>query len=98
MPFNSESAREAGRKSKRGKNKQLDPSIKDKMEILYESVLDDLIVNIKDLSNSDKVKLVQTLSNYLLPKTKTVRDKFTIEELKEINKQGIMDRDPDPTK
>ena len=98
MPFNSETAREAGRKSKRGKNKQLDPSIKDKMEILYESVLDDLIVNIKDLSNSDKVKLVQTLSNYLLPKTKTVRDKFTIEELKEINKQGIMNRDPDPTK
>ena len=86
MPFNSETAREAGRKSKRGKNKQLDPSIKDKMEILYESVLDDLIVHIKDLSNSDKVKLVQTLSNYLLPKTKTVRDKFTIEELKEINK------------
>ena len=98
MPFNSKSAREAGRKSKRGKNKQLDPTIKDKMEILYESVLDDLIVNIKDLSNSDKVKLVQTLSNYLLPKTKTVRDKFIIEELKEINKQGIMDRDPDPTK
>ena len=60
--------------------------------------MDDLIVNIKELSNSDKVKLVQTLSNYLLPKTKTVRDKFTIEELKEINKQGIMDRDPDPTK
>ena len=98
MPFNSESARAAGKKSKRGKNKQFDPTIKDKMEILYESVLDDLIVNIKDLSNSDKVKLVQTLSNYLLPKTKTVRDKFTIEELKEINKQGIMDRDPDPTK
>ena len=98
MPFNSESARAAGKKSKRGKNKQLNPTIKDKMEILYESVLDDLIVNIKDLSNSDKVKLVQTLSNYLLPKTKTVRDKFTIEELKEINKQGIMDRDPDPTK
>ena len=68
------------------------------MEILYESVLDDLIVHFKDLSNSDKVKLVQTLSNYLLPKTKTVRDKFTIEELKEINKQGIMDRNPDPTK
>ena len=77
MPFNSESAREAGRKSKRGKNKQLDPSIKDKMEILYESVFDYLIVHFKDLSNSDKVKLVQTLSNYLLPKTKTVRDKFT---------------------
>ena len=38
MPFNSESARAADRKSKRGKNKQLDHSIKDKVEILYESV------------------------------------------------------------
>ena len=98
MPFNSESARAAGKKSKRGKSKQLDPTIKDKMEILYESVLDDLIVHIKDLSNSDKVKLVQTLSNYLLPKTKTVRDKFTIEELKERKKEDLYDRGPDPTK
>lgn len=77
MPFNSESASAAGRKSKRGKNKQLDPTIKDKIQILYESVLVDLIVHIKDLSNFDKLKLVQPLSNYLLPKTKTVRDKFT---------------------
>ena len=77
MPFNSEPARPAGRKSKRGKNKKFNPTIKDNMEILYESVLDDLIVHIKDLPNSDKVKLVQTLSNYLLPKTKTVKDKFT---------------------
>jgi len=98
MPFNSESAREAGRKSKRGKNKQFDPTIKDKMEMLYETVLDDLIINSKDLSNSDKVKLVQTLSNYLLPKTKTVRDQFTIQELKDRKEQDIYDRDPDPTK
>ena len=98
MSLNSESARAAGRKNKRGKNKQLDPTIKDKMEILYESVLDDLIVHIKDISNSDKVKLVQTLSNYLLPKTKTVRDKFTIEELKERKKEDLYDRGPDPTK
>ena len=39
-----------------------------------------------------------TLSNYIFPKTKSVRDQFTIEQLKEIEKQGIMDRDPDPTK
>lgn len=77
MPFNSESARAIGKKGKRRKKKQLDPITKDKMEILYESVLDDLIVHIKDLSNFNKVKLVQTLSNYLLSKTKTDRDKFT---------------------
>ena len=32
------------------------------------------------------------------PKTKSVRDQFTIKQLKEIEKQGFMDRDPDPTK
>ena len=35
---------------------------------------------------SDRVKLVQSLSNYLLPKAKTVRDKFTLEELQEREK------------
>jgi len=44
------------------------------------------------------VKLFVTLSGYIFPKTKPVRDKFTLEQLKEIEKQGIMDRDPDPTK
>lgn len=69
MPFNKETARLAGKKSKRGKAKKLDPTVKDKMEILYESVLDHLIVHQAELSNSDRVRLVQSLSNYLLPKT-----------------------------
>lgn len=98
MPFNKETARLAGKKSKRGKAKKLDPTVKDKMEILYESVLDHLIVHQAELSNSDRVRLVQSLSNYLLPKTKSVRDDFTLEKLKEIKKEGYFADTPDPTK
>ena len=78
MPFDPNSAKKEG------------PSIKENMELLYERVLDDLLIN--------QEKLFVTLSNYIFPKTKSVRNQFTIEQLKEIEKQGIMDRDPDPTK
>ena len=98
MPFNKETAREAGKKSKRGPSKKLEPNIKDKMELLYEEVLDHLLMHQKELSMSDRVKLVQSLSNYLLPKAKTVRDKFTIEELKERDKLSWTEITPDPRK
>ena len=68
------------------------------MEVLYEKVLDDLLVNQEKLTKTERVKLFVTLSNYIFPKTKSVRDQFTIKQLKKIDKQGIMDRDPDPTK
>ena len=98
MPFNPETAKVAGQKSKRGPSKVLDPNIKEKMEILYEGVLDHLIMHQEDLSMSDRVKLLQSLSNYILPKTKPVRDDITIEKLEERNNLGIMERGPDPTK
>jgi len=98
MPFNPETAKAAGQKSKRGPSKLLDPNIKEKMEILYEGVLDHLIMHQEDLSMSDRVKLLQSLSNYLLPKTKPVRDDITLEKLEERNTLGIMERGPDPTK
>jgi len=98
MLFNPETAKAAGQKSKRGQSKLLDPDIKEKMEILYEGVLDHLIMHQEDLSMSDRVKLLQTLSNYLLPKTKSVRDDITLEKLEERNNLGIMERGPDPTK
>ena len=98
MPFNPETAKVAGQKSKRGPSKLLDPNIKEKMEILYEGVLDHLIMHQEDLSMSDRVKLLQSLSNYLLPKTKTVRDDITLEKIEERNNLGIMERGPDPTK
>ena len=98
MPFNKETARIAGKKSKRGKARKLDPTVKDKMEILYESVLDHLIIHQAELSNSDRVRLVQSLSNYLLPKTKSVRDDFILEKLKEREQDGPFTSIPDPTK
>ena len=67
------------------------------MEILYEGVLDHLIMHQEDLSMSDRVKLLQSLSNYILPKTKSVRDEFTIDKLIEIKKEGVWSDTPDPT-
>ncbi len=98
MPFDPNSAKSAGKKSKRGPAKKEEASIKDKMEMLYEKVLDDLLINQDKLTKTEHVKLFVTLSNYIFPKTKSVRDQFTIQQLKEIDKQGFMDRDPDPTK
>ena len=98
MPFNKETAREAGKKSKRGPSKKLEPNIKDKMELLYEEMLDHLLMHQKELSMSDRVKLVQSLSNYLLPKAKPVRDEFTLEKIKERKQDGPFTNIPDPTK
>ena len=98
MPFDPKSAIHAGEKSKRGPAKKEEPSIKEKMELLYEKVLDDLLKNQEKLTKTERVKVFVTLSNYIFPKTKSVRDQFTIQQLKEIEKQGLMDRDPDPTK
>jgi len=45
MPFDLKSAKKAGKKSKRGPAKKEVPSIKEKMEMLYEKVLDNLLLN-----------------------------------------------------
>ena len=82
MTFDSKSAKKAGKKSKRGPAKKEGPSIKEKMEMLYEKVLDDLLINQEKLTKTERVKVFVTLSNYIFPKTKSVRDKFTIEQLK----------------
>ena len=98
MSFNSETAKAAGEKSRRGPAKVLDPNIKEKVEILYESVLDHLIVHQQELSMSERVKLLQSLSGYILAKTKPIRDEFTLDKLEERGNLGIMERGPDPTK
>ena len=98
MPFDKETARLAGQKSKRGPAKKLEPNIKEKMELLYEEVLDHLIMHHDELCNADRVRLVQSLSNYLLPKTKSVRDQYTLERLKERDQESLMHRESDPTK
>ena len=97
MPFDPNSAKKAGKKSKRGPAKKEGPSIKEKMELLYEKVLDDLLVNQDKLTKTERVKVFVTLSNYIFPKTKSVRDKFTLEQLKE-KREDHFNQDPDPTK
>ena len=97
MSFTPETAKAAGKKSKRGPAKILPPNTKEKLNILYEGLLDDLIVNQKELSNSEKIKLVQIISNYIVPKTKPVRDEVTLEKIKERNKDHFTE-EPDPTK
>ena len=90
MPFDPNSAKKAGKKSKRGPAKKEEPSIKEKMEMLYEKVLDDLLINQEKLTKTERVKVFVTLSNYIFPKTKSVRDKFTLDKLKKINTIGIL--------
>ena len=97
MSFTPETAKLAGSKSKRGPAKILPPNTKEKLSILYEGLLDDLIVNQNELSNSEKIKLVQIISNYIVPKTKTVRDEVTLKKIKERNKDHFTE-EPDPTK
>ena len=53
MPFDLNSAKKAGKKSKRGPAKKEEASIKDKMEMLYEKVLDDLLINQDKLTKTD---------------------------------------------
>ncbi len=96
--FNSETAREAGRKSKRGPSRKLEPNIEEKMKLLYEDVLDDLLLNSKDLSPSEKIKLLSHLSSYILPKMKPARDEFTRDKIREWETEDYMDRSPHPTR
>ena len=65
--------------------------------MLYEKVFDDMLVNQDKLMKTDRIKLFVTLSCYIFPKTKWVRDKFTLEQLKEM-KEDYFDNTPDPTK
>jgi hypothetical protein len=60
-------------------------------------VLDDLLIKQEKLTKTEWVKVFVTISNYIFPKTKSVRDKFTWEKLKE-KKEDLFTQDPDPTK
>ena len=80
MPFNPESARKAGTKSKRGPVKP--PPVKTKMAQLFEDLIADLFKNKDKLSIQQKIRLVQLLSNYIVPKTKSVTDDLTLDNEK----------------
>ena len=67
MPFNSNTARLAGKKSKRGKSK-LTPTIEDKLDLLVAENLDYLLGHLDELTNSERIKLTQMTLNFIVPK------------------------------
>ena len=95
MSFNSETAKIAGALSKRGPARIVPLKVKEKMELLFEDMLDYLITHQEDLTMSERVKLLQNLSNYLIPKVKPIRDEETLQKLKEI-KEKMFSNEPDP--
>ncbi|MGB0376978.1 MAG: hypothetical protein ACPGC5_07285, partial [Flavobacteriaceae bacterium] len=76
---------------------RLEPNIEEKMKLLYDDVLDDLLLNSKDLSYSDKIKLLTHLSSFILPKMKPTRDQFTRERIQEWKDEGPFKNTPHPT-
>ena len=67
MPFNSNTARVAGQKSKRGKAKYT-TEIREKLNNLTDYLIQDL--NIQDLDTNEKLALLRILLAYTLPKPK----------------------------
>jgi hypothetical protein len=67
MPFNSNTARVAGQKSKRGKAKYT-AETRDKLNNLTDYQIQDL--NIQDLDTNEKLALLRILLAYTLPKPK----------------------------
>ena len=79
MPkFDADTARIAGRKSRRGKAKR-DPIIHDAMEMLLTEGMTKLYERMDELNSNQLLKLVQITANYVLPKAKPQDDRFTQE-------------------
>jgi hypothetical protein len=92
MLFDPNSLKKIGKKPKRESSKKEEPSIKEKIEMSYEKVLDDLLINQYKLIKTERVKVFVPLSNDIFPKRKSVRDKFTREKLKE-KKEDLFNQD-----
>ena len=67
MPFNSNTARIAGKKSKRGKAKYT-TEIREKLNILTDNLVSDL--NIQKLNTNEKIALLRILLSYTLTRPK----------------------------
>ncbi|MFL2639464.1 MAG: hypothetical protein ACJ0OB_04480 [Flavobacteriaceae bacterium] len=67
MPFDSNLAKIVGKKSKIGPPKKEGPFVKEKMEMLYGKILDDLLVNLEKQNNlfgdSTYVKYLKSFVN-----------------------------------
>lgn len=83
MYFYLNSSKNPVKKSKKEPFKTEVSYFKEKMEILYKKVLDDLLIIKDKLPKTEWLKVFVTLSNFILPEIKSLRDKLTFEKLKE---------------
>jgi hypothetical protein len=74
MPFNSQTAIEAGKKSKRGKAKH-SSELRARLSDLATQTLN--TINTEQLSNSERIALLRILINYTVPKLQTERSQTT---------------------
>ena len=76
MPFDSETAKLAGQKSKRGPAK-VNQDLRDAFETICQLGIMKLYERMDELNPSQLLKLVQITSSYVLPKTKPQVDRVT---------------------
>ena len=89
MPFNNESAREAGKKSRRGKS-LVSSILKDKFETLTDRIITE--IQLEDLNNSERIAMLRLMLPYIIPKAQT--EKATEDtETKEFKVQVINSAD-----
>ena len=84
MPFDSTTARLAGQKSKRGKDK-LTYELKQKLSLLADDIVNSLEVS--SLSTSERIALLKIIAPYTLPKMQF--DKTLNEEVREFKIEVI---------
>ena len=80
MPFNSDTARQAGKKKKRGTTFKIFHPIREKLKFVLEDQLDYFINNPEELSTSDRIKKFKTALNYLMPKVPPADENSLIEK------------------
>lgn len=81
MPFNSDTAREAGKKFKRGKAR-LGQDLKERLEQLSNELIES--IKIEELSGIDRVRLLAIVCSYILPKYKATAAPSPMDEPKDI--------------
>ena len=80
MPFNSDTARQAGKKSKRGPSFKISHPVREKLKFVLEDQLDYFINNPEELSTSDRIKIFNTALNFLMPKVPPADENSLIEK------------------
>ena len=80
MPFNSDTARQAGKRSKRGPSFKISHPVREKLKFILEDQLDYFINNPEELSTSDRIKIFNTALNYLMPKVPPADENSSIQK------------------